>query len=95
MKITEIKIYPFDLGSSESSLRAYADVVLEGLVLIKGFRILASKSGGLFIGMPSKMGKDGKYYDQGEFKTDEFQSLLRIRNLDTNKNFLDFNLLIF
>ncbi len=87
MKITEIKIYPFDLGSSESSLRAYADVVLEGLVLIKGFRVLASKSGGIFIGMPSKMGKDGKYYDQVEFKTEEFQSLLRNRILEAYKEF--------
>ena len=61
MKITEIKIYPFDLGSSQSSLRAYADVVLDDLLVIKGFKILAAKSGGLFIGMPSKKGKDGKY----------------------------------
>ena len=87
MKITEIKIYPFDLGSSRSSLRAYADVALDGLVVIKGFRIMASKSGDLFIGMPSKMGKGGKYYDQVEFKTDKFRSLLRSRILDTYKEF--------
>ena len=87
MKITEIKIYPFEFGPSESSLRAYADVVLDNLVLIKGFRVLANKSGGLFIGMPSKMGKGGKYYDQVEFKTDKFRSLLRSRILDTYKEF--------
>ncbi len=87
MNITAIKIYPFDLDSSQSSLRAYADVVLDDLVLIKGFRILASKSGGLFIGVPSKMGKDGKYYDQVEFKTEEFQSMLRNRILEAYKEF--------
>lgn len=87
MNITAIKIYPFDLGSSQSSLRAYADVVLDDLVLIKGFRVLAVKSGGLFIGAPSKMGKDGKYYDQVEFKTEEFQSLLRSRILEAYKEF--------
>ena len=87
MNITGIKIYPFDLGSSHSSLRAYADVVLDDLVLIKGFKILASKSGGLFIGLPSKMGKDGKYYDQVKFKTEEFQSLLRNRILEAYKEF--------
>ena len=87
MNITAIKIYPFDLSSSQSSLRAYADVVLDDLVMIKGFRVLASKSGGLFIGVPSKMGKDGKYYDQVEFKTEEFQSLLRNRILEAYKEF--------
>ena len=87
MNITAIKIYPFDLGSSQSSLRAYADVALDDLVMIKGFRIMAAKSGGLFIGMPSKMGKDGKYYDQVEFKTEEFQSLLRSRILEAYKEF--------
>ncbi len=87
MKITEIKIYPFEFGPSESSLRAYADVVLDNLVLIKGFRVLAAKSGGLFIGVPSKMGKDGKYYDQVEFKTEEFESLLRNRILEAYKEF--------
>jgi len=87
MNITKIKIYPFDFGSSQSSLRAYADLVLDDLVLIKGFRVMASKSGGLFIGMPSKMGKDGKYYDQVEFTTEEFQSLLRRRILEAYKEF--------
>ena len=87
MNITAIKIYPFDLGSSQSSLRAYADVALDDLVLIKGFRIMAAKSGGVFIGMPSKMGKAGKYYDQVEFKTEEFQSLLRSRILEAYKEF--------
>ena len=87
MNITAIKIYPFDLGSSQSSLRAYVDIVLDDLVLIKGFRVLEAKSGSLFIGTPSKMGKDGKYYDQVEFKTEEFQSLLRNRILKAYKEF--------
>ncbi len=87
MKISSIKIYPFDTGIAQSSIRAYADVILENLVVIKGFRILASKSGGVFIGMPSKKGKDGKYYDQIEIKSDEFQSLLREQILTAYKEF--------
>ena len=77
----------FLFGSSQSLLRAYADVVLDDLVLIKGFRVMASKSGGLFIGVPSKIGKDGKYYDQVELKSEEFQSLLRNRILEAYKEF--------
>ena len=87
MNVTSVKIYPFDAGISQGSLRAYADVVLDDSVLIKGFRILALKSGGLFIGMPSKKGKNGKYYDQVEFKTAALKSLLRNQILDAYKEF--------
>ena len=87
MNVTSVKIYPFDAGISQGSLRAYADVVLDDSVLIKGFRILASKSGGLFIGMPSKKGENDKYYDQVVFKTDTLQSLLRNQILDAHKDF--------
>ena len=68
MNITAVKIYPFDTGNAQSSLRAYADVTLDDFIVLKGFRVLVTKTGGLFVGMPSKMGKDGKYYDQVEVK---------------------------
>ena len=87
MNVTSVKIYPLDAGIFQGSLWAYADVILDDPVLIKGFRILASKSCGLFIGMPSKKGKDGKYYDQVEFKTDALKSLLRNQILDAYKEF--------
>jgi len=89
MNITFIKIYPFDSGIHQSSLRAYADVILDDLLVIKGFKILVGKSGGLFIGMPSKKGKDGKYYDQIEFKVNDFQSELRTRILKAYKIFTE------
>ncbi len=85
MNITAVKIYPFDTGNLQSSLRAYADVTLDDFLVLKGFRILVGKSGGLFVGMPSKKGKDGKYYDQIEFK--ENSSILRDRILEAYKEF--------
>lgn len=85
MNITAVKIYPFDTGNAQSSMRAYADITLDNFVVIKGFRIMVTKSGGLFVGMPSKKGKDGKYYDQVEFK--ENASVLRDRILDAYKEF--------
>jgi DNA-binding cell septation regulator SpoVG len=63
MNITTVKIYPFDTGNVQILLRAYADVTLDDFIVLKGFRILVWKTGGLFVGMPSKKGKDGKYYD--------------------------------
>ena len=87
MEISSIKIYPFDTGTPQSSLRGYADVVLDDLIVIKGFRILVSKSGGLFISLPSKKGKDGKFYELIEFKSEAFQNQLRECILHAFKNF--------
>ena len=85
MTITEVKIYPFDSGEPDSSLRAYADVTLEQAILIKGFRVLAAKNGGLFVGFPSKKGKDGKFYDMVEIKSADLQSNLRSAVLEAYK----------
>ena len=85
MTITEVKICPFDSGEPDSSLRAYADVTLEQAILIKGFRVLAAKNGGLFVGFPSKKGKDGKFYDMVEIKSADLQSNLRSAVLEAYK----------
>ena len=77
MTITEVKIYPFDTGEPDSSLRAFADVTFEHTVLVKGFRVQASKNDGLFVGFPSRKGKDGKFYDMVELKSDALQSNLK------------------
>ena len=39
--------------------------------------------------MPSKKGKDGKYYDQIEFKVNDFQSELRTGILEAYKVFAE------
>ena len=85
MTISEVKIYPFDSGEPDSSLRAFADVTFENTILIKGFRILAAKNGGLFVGFPSKKGKDGKFYDMVEIKLPDLQSNLRSAILEAYK----------
>jgi stage V sporulation protein G len=77
MNITEVKIYPFDCGEPGSYLRAYADVTLENMLLLKGFRVLATQKGGLFVGFPSRKGKDGKFYDMVELKSEALQANLR------------------
>ena len=87
MTITAVKIYPFDSGEPDSSMRAYADVIFNDVVLIKGFRVLSSKSGGLFVGFPSQKGKDGQYRDTVEFKSEELKSELRSTILEAYKNY--------
>ena len=87
MIITAVKIYPFDSGKVDSSMRAYADVIFNNVILIKGFRVLISKTGGLFIGFPSQKGKDGQFRDTVEFKSEALKSEIRSTILDTYKTY--------
>ena len=45
------------------SLKAFADVSINDVVVIKGVRLLAGKKG-IFVSMPQEQGKDNKWYDQ-------------------------------
>jgi stage V sporulation protein G len=87
MTISEVKIYPFDSGEPDSSLRAYADVTFNEVILIKGFRVLASKTGGLFVGFPSQKGKDGQFRETVEFKSEVLKSELRSAILAAYKTY--------
>lgn len=87
MAITAVKIYPFDSGEPDSSMRAYADVTFNDVVLIKGFRVLTSKTGGLFVGFPSQKGKDGQFRDTVEFKSEELKSEVRSAILEAYKTY--------
>ena len=61
-------------------------MTIDDYLVLKCFRILVGISGGLFVGMPSKIGKDGKYYDQIEFKKNIF--IFRDCILEVYKEFL-------
>lgn len=68
--ITVDKLHKLD---GEGKLRAFADVAIAELFLIKGLRIVDGKKG-LFVGMPRRQGKDGQWYQtvlplNGEIKS--------------------------
>jgi stage V sporulation protein G len=87
MIVTAVKIYPFDFGETDSSMRAYADVIFNDVILMKGFRVLTSKTGGLFVGFPSQKGKDGQFRDTVEFKSKELKSEVRTAILEAFKTY--------
>lgn len=59
----------------DSNLRAFVDVSFAGVFVIKGLKILEGKDG-LFVGMPSEKGKDGRWYNTAYPLTKEFKDLL-------------------
>ena len=46
---------------SQGKLRAFADVLIDGTILIKGCRVVEGNNG-LFVSMPQQKGKDDKWY---------------------------------
>lgn len=59
-----------------SSVKAFADVIFNGQLLIKGVRVVEGKNG-LFAGMPKSQGKDGKWYDTVRILDDELKQELQ------------------
>ncbi|MFQ5450669.1 MAG: septation protein SpoVG family protein [Nitrospinaceae bacterium] len=87
IKITEVKIYPFDTGEEFSNIRAYAEVTLEDCLILRGIRILQSKQGGLFLGFPARKGRDNEYHDLIIAKSPEFKTYLRDRVIQAYKEY--------
>ena len=65
------RLFKIKNNEESSTLKAFVDVEVSGVVLIKGVRVLAKKEGsGLFAAMPSQA-NDGKYYQTVKFLTPE------------------------
>lgn len=53
------RLYRFDNGSQ---LKAFVDITVGGQFTVKGFKVVDGKKG-MFVSMPSEVGKDGKWYE--------------------------------
>lgn len=85
LKITDIKIYPFDTGNIGGQVRGYADVTIEDALLLKGFKIIEAEKGGLFVGFPNQKTRDGKYKDLVIPLNNEIKEYLRKSIIDRYK----------
>ncbi|MEI8175671.1 MAG: SpoVG family protein [Candidatus Omnitrophota bacterium] len=72
IKIEVERIYRFDNGGQ---LKAFADIIVGGQFSVKGFRVVDGKKG-LFVSMPSEVGKDGNWYNTFKPMTPEAQTEL-------------------
>jgi len=69
MKIEVICMHRLDNGGS---LKAFADLQFDDAFVVKGFKVVEGKDG-LFVGMPSEVGKNGKWFDIFMPLTDEIK----------------------
>ena len=65
-------IYRFD-GSG--SIKALCDIIVSNILLIKGIRIIEGRNG-LFVRMPSRASKDGRWYESIKPMSKEIRSAL-------------------
>ena len=63
IRISQVRIYPFETGGLGGHTRAYADITIDAGLLIKGLRVVEGVGGGLFVAYPAQRGRDGRYYD--------------------------------
>ena len=54
----------------EGSLKAYCDLMIGNLFLVKGLRVVDGKNG-MFVSMPRQQSKGGKWFDSVETLTKE------------------------
>ena len=62
---------------NNQSLKAFVDIKVAQVLLIKGVRVLANKEGGLFVSMPAEKATDGKYYPNVRTLTKESKEQLQ------------------
>ena len=48
--------------TGDGNLKAFADVKVAGSLVVKGFSVMQGKRG-VFVSMPRKAGKDGRWFD--------------------------------
>lgn len=85
LEITDVKIYPFDRGEPDSRTVAYADITFSGELIVKGFRVIAGKGGGLFVGFPSRKNREGVWRETVLALDDKLKKYIRDRVVEAYK----------
>jgi stage V sporulation protein G len=58
----QIEVVDIRKSMGDGNLKAYADVKIDGSLVVKGFTVMNGRKG-VFVGMPRKAGKDGRWFD--------------------------------
>ena len=59
----------------DGTTKAFCDIIVSNAIIIKGIRIMEGRKG-LFIKMPNKQGKDGKWYESVRPISKEIREML-------------------
>ena len=62
MTTIDVEVVDVRKITGDGNLKAFADVKFGGALVIKGFSVTQGKKG-VFVSMPRKAGKDGRWFD--------------------------------
>jgi stage V sporulation protein G len=71
MQITEVKVFPVD----EEKLRAFVSIVFDNCFMVNDIKVIQGKDG-LFISMPSRKKRNGKFKDVAHPLNNETRKIL-------------------
>ncbi len=63
ISITAVRVFPFDTAGTGGRVRAFAEVEIDGCLVLKGLRILQTEAGGYFVGYPSQRVRQNIFID--------------------------------
>ena len=72
-KIEVVRLHRFE---NDGPIQAVCDIQFDDDYIIKGFRVVEGKEG-LFVGMPTEVGKNGKWYSTFQPLTDDVKNRLQ------------------
>jgi stage V sporulation protein G len=72
MKVEVVRLHRLENGGA---IKAFADIQIDDMYIVKGFKVIEGKDG-LFVGMPSEVGKSGKWFSTFEPLTDEAKTII-------------------
>jgi stage V sporulation protein G len=72
MNIQVVRIFKLNEGGA---LKAFVDLNIDDLLLIKGLRVVQGQQG-LFVSMPQEQGKDHRWYETVRCMTEEIKEQL-------------------
>lgn len=75
--MSEVRVYPFESREGTSQVHAYADVTLDGELLIKGFKVVIRPNGAVFVGYPSARQPGGEFVQTVVAQSPELRSKIR------------------
>ena len=77
----DIKVIKIHRLTQESRVKAFVDLAINDVLLIKGLRIVQGKKG-LFVTMPTEQGKNERWYERVRCLNQDIRSLIAQKVLE-------------